>query len=116
MGKCKAKGWVWRKASVQAIVFPKTEEIGTSRCVVQSKSCFSEGDLNHASQINGFVRKSSSDNTLTFYMPGTGDKRKDIASYENLKSGVMKLNDADYAVIAVKKAVSQITVHKCGSR
>jgi hypothetical protein len=116
VGKCKAKGWVWRKASIQAIVFPKTEDIGTSRCVVQSKGGFSKEDLDHASQMHGFVREASSGFTLSFYIPGTGEKKQDIAHYDRLKADIMKLINADYAVIAAKKAVSQITVYKCGSR
>ena len=116
MGKCADKKWVWRRASAQAIDFTQSDAIGTSRCIVESKTLFEEAELQRASNVTGFVEEESTPSRLCFCIPGTQNKKLDIAHNQALRERIMTLQSADYAVIGAKKAVSQITVYKCGSR
>jgi hypothetical protein len=116
MGKCADKKWVWRRASAQAINFTKSDAIGTSRCIVESKTPFGEAEIQRVSGVTGFVEEESTPSRLCFCIPGTQNKKLDIAHNQELREHVMTLQGADYAVIGAKKAVSQITVYKCGSR
>lgn len=120
VGKCVRKNWEWKPVNANLIAFEDTDEIGTIRCVIESKSSnlFSEDEMKQASDIAGYVETNSSSFRLVYCIPGQAKPKANLESFKTLKSQIARANlvSADRAIISSKKAIRQIHTIRCGSK